>query len=228
MVFLCRRLRRGCLDARRTRKTRDDTGTFAISRRPHHESSIGLRATRIDRTRLQQQEKTMLNDRYGNLMSTSSKPAVAKFDRACEMIRLYHGDPIAALDDVLNDDPDCAMAWAARAGILVQQADKAYLQEAERSIRAGAAANGNERERAHLSAARHWLEGRIHDATIAYARIAQENPRDLIALQTAHIGCFYLGRQSELRDWPLQALRAFGRGDDGHHAVLGMFRSEHG
>jgi tetratricopeptide (TPR) repeat protein len=164
----------------------------------------------------------MLKDRYGNLMSTASQAAVAKFDEACELIRLYRGDPIAALDAVLEEDPDCAMAWAARAGILVQQADKAYAEEAERSIRAGAAANGNERERAHLEAARHWLEGRIHDATTSFARIAQEHPRDLIALQAAHLGCFYLGRQSELRDWPVQALRAFTKGDDGYHVLLGM------
>ena len=164
----------------------------------------------------------MLKDCYGNLMSTSSPGAVAKFDQACELIRLYRGDPIAALDAVLEDDPDCAMAWAARAGILVQQTDKAYCEDAERSIRAGAAANGNDRERAHLAAARDWLEGRIHEATAGFARIAQEFPRDLIALQAAHLGCFYLGRQSDLRDWPLQALRAFTRGDDGYHAVLGM------
>jgi tetratricopeptide (TPR) repeat protein len=164
----------------------------------------------------------MLKDRYGNLMSTSSSTAVAKFDHACELIRLYRGDPIAALDAVLEEDPDCAMAWAARAGILVQQTDKAYSEEAERSIRAGAAANGNERERAHLDAARHWLDGRIHDATIAFARIAQDHPRDLIALQAAHLGCFYLGRQNELRDWPVQALRAFDKADDGYHVLLGM------
>jgi hypothetical protein len=164
----------------------------------------------------------MLKDRYGNLMSTASKEAVAKFDHACELIRLYRGDPIAALDDALKDDPDCAMAWAARAGVLVQQEDKAYLAEAERSIRAGAACNGNDRERAHLDAARLWLDGRIHDATVGFARIVQQHPRDLIALQAAHIGCFYTGRQAELRDWPLQSLRAFGRSDDGRHAVLGM------
>ena len=164
----------------------------------------------------------MLKDRYGNLMSTASKEAVAKFDQACEMMRLYRGDPIAALDSVLEDDPDCAMAWAARASILVQQADKAYCDEAERSIRAGVAANGNERERAHLQATRHWLDGRIHEATTGFARIAQDYPRDLIALQSAHLGCFYMGRQSELRDWPVQALRAFRRNDDGYHAALGM------
>lgn len=164
----------------------------------------------------------MLKDRYGNAMSTSSQTAVAKFDQACELIRLYRGDPIAALDAVIDEDPDCAMAWAARAGILVQQTDKAYAEEAKRSIRAGAAATGNDRERAHLEAAHQWLEGRMHDATVAFARIAQEHPRDLIALQAAHLGCFYLGRQADLRDWPVQALRAFNRGDDGYHAVLGM------
>lgn len=164
----------------------------------------------------------MLKDRYGNLMSTGSREAVAKFDQACEMMRLYRGDPIAALDQVLEHDPDCAMAWAARASILVQQADKAYCEEAERSIRAGVAANGNERERAHLRAARDWLDGRIHEATTGFARIAQDYPRDVIAVQSAHLGCFYMGRQSELRDWPVQALRAFRRGDDGYHAVLGM------
>lgn len=164
----------------------------------------------------------MLKDRYGNLMSTSSQSAVEKFNHACELMRLYRGDPIAALDSVLEDDPDCAMAWTARAGVLVQQEDKVYAQEAGRSIRAGAAAKGNERERAHLAAAQLWLDGRIHDATVAFARIAQDHPRDLVAIQAAHLGCFYTGRQSELRDWPLQALRASRKDDDGYHAVLGM------
>jgi tetratricopeptide (TPR) repeat protein len=57
---------------------------------------------------------------------------------------------------------------------------------------------------------------------LRFARIAQEHPRDLLALQAAHVGCFFTGRASELRDWPLQAMRAFQRGDDGYHALLGM------
>ena len=50
-----------------------------------------------------------------------------KFDQACELIRLYRGDPIAALDAVLDEDPDLRDAPGPRApGILVQQTDKAY------------------------------------------------------------------------------------------------------
>jgi tetratricopeptide (TPR) repeat protein len=164
----------------------------------------------------------MLQDQYGNPVSTASKAALAKFDEACEQIRLYRGDPIGTLDAALEDDPDFAMAWAARAGVLVQQTDAAFAEEIEKSLRAGGAAFGTERERQHLAAARDWAEGRIEAGVAGFARIAREHPRDLIALQAAHVGCFFLGRQSDLRDWPVQGLRAFGRGDEGYHAVLGM------
>ena len=61
---------------------------------------------------------------------------------------------------------------------------------------------------AHLAAAQTWRDGRMDDSIARYARIVQDHPTDLFALQTAHVGCFFIGRQSELRDWPLQAMRA--------------------
>jgi tetratricopeptide (TPR) repeat protein len=73
-----------------------------------------------------------------------------------------------------------------------------------------------------LRAAEDWAEGRYHQGTARFARIAQENPRDLLAVQYAHVGCFFLGLQHELRDWPLQAMRAFKRGEDGYGPLLGM------
>jgi tetratricopeptide (TPR) repeat protein len=164
----------------------------------------------------------MLKDRYGNPCSTSSPAAMAKYDEALDLIRLYRGDPVAALDAALAEDAEFGAAWAARAGLLVQQTDKAYAEEAAKSLRAGAAANLNDRERMHLQAAQDWAEGRYNDGTARLARIAQDNPRDLLALQYAHVGCFFLGLQSELRDWPLQTLRAFKRGEDGYSYLQGM------
>lgn len=164
----------------------------------------------------------MLEDRYGNAGSTNSAPAMAKYNEALELIRLYRGDPVASLDAALAEDPDFGGAWAARAGLLVQQTDAAYAEEAAKSIRAGAAANLNDRERKHLQAARDWVDGRYAEGTARLARIAQDSPRDLLALQYAHVGCFFLGMQSELRDWPLQALRAFKPGEDGRSFILGM------
>ncbi len=163
-----------------------------------------------------------MQDRYGNSASTKSEAALAHYNDALDLIRLYRGDPIAALDAAIAEDPDFGGAWAARAGLLVQQTDKAYAEETTKSLRAGAAANLNDADRAHLAAAKDWAEGRYMDGTVRYARIAQENPHDVLALQYAHVGCFFLGLQSELRDWPLQALRAFKPGDDGHSYILGM------
>lgn len=164
----------------------------------------------------------MLKDRYGNLVSTSSQAALDHYNEALDLIRLYRGDPIAALDAALSEDPDFGGAWAARAGLLVQQTDKAYADEVAKSLRAGAASHLNERETKHLRAAQDWAEGRFAEGTTRLARIAQENPRDVLALQYAHVGCFFLGLQSELRDWPLQALRAFRKGEDGYSYIQGM------
>lgn len=164
----------------------------------------------------------MLKDRYGNSVSTASQAALAKYDEALELIRLYRGDPVAALDAALGEDPDFGAAWAARAGLLAQQTDKAYAEELARSLRAGAAAKLNDRERAHLAAAGAWSEGRYYESAARLSRIAQESPRDLLAVQFAHTSCFYLGIQHELRDWPLQALRAFRPDDDGYGTLLGM------
>jgi len=164
----------------------------------------------------------MLTDRYGLSLSTTSQTLRDKLDGVLGLVRLYKGDPIAALDTILMEDPGCAMAWAIRASLLVQQMDGRYGDEIARTLRESAKAPANERERAHLAAAKLWSDGRFHEAAVAYARIAQDYPRDLIALQTAHVACFYLGRATELRDWPVAALKDFNAGDDGRHAVLGM------
>jgi len=164
----------------------------------------------------------MLKDRYGNAASTKSQAAIAKYNEALDLIRVYRGDPVAALDAALAEDADFGGAWALRAGLLVTATDKAYAEETDKSLRAGEAANLNDRERAHLEAARDWAEGRYHQGTMRYARIAQESPRDVAAVQYAHVGCFFLGLQTDLRDIPLQALRAFKSGEDGHSFILGM------
>ena len=125
----------------------------------------------------------MKQDRYGNPCSTNSSEAIDRYNEALELIRLYRGDPVAALDAALVADPQFGGAWAARAGLLVQQTDAAYAGEIASSLQAGAAARLNEREGRHLEAARDWAEGRFHQGTARLARIAQDHPHDVLALQ---------------------------------------------
>src|SRR5262245_22635727 len=107
----------------------------------------------------------MLKDRYGNAGSTQSRKAMDKYNEALDLIRLYRGDPIGALDAALAEDPDFGGAWAVRAGLLATQTDKAYAEEIDKSLRAGAEANLNDRERVLLQAAKDWGEGRFDDGT---------------------------------------------------------------
>lgn len=164
----------------------------------------------------------MLNDRYGNPVSTSSHAAVAHYDEALDLIRLYRGDPVGALDAALAEDPEFGSAWAARAGLLVQQTDKALADEVDKSLRAGAVSRLSNRDQIHLAAARDWSDGYYLDGTRRLASLAREMPRDLLAVQFAHTGCFFLGMQTELRDGPVQSLRAFRRGEDGYGVLMGM------
>ncbi len=163
-----------------------------------------------------------MKDHFGNDVSSASRKAVDLLDRARRQCLLFQGDPVATIDAALAEDEGCALAWGLRAGLLATQMDAAYLDEAQRSLRAGEAADANDWERAHLAAARLWIEGRFAEAASAYGRIVQDKPRDISALQFAHFGDFYLGQQSDLRDRPIAALRAWDKSEPDRGFILGM------
>jgi tetratricopeptide (TPR) repeat protein len=163
----------------------------------------------------------MLNDIYDNPLSTNSTGAQEKFNAALRQIRTYHGDPIATLDAALEHDPEFGLAWITRAIVLAQVTDAMFGDEVRRSIRAATACELDDRERKHFAGALAWAEGRFQDGTSTFARIALEAPRDVLAVQNAHVGSFFTGSQFDLRDIPLAALRAHDDGE-GRHALLGM------
>ncbi len=167
-------------------------------------------------------EDIMLHDIYGCALSTQSRDAQEKFNAAAREIRTFHGDPIATLDAALAHDPKFGLAWTTRAVVLAQLTDRLFMPEVARSISEAAACELDARERAHFAGAVAWGEGRFTEGTMAFARVAQETPRDLIAVQNAHGGCFFIGAQFDLRDIPLAALRASRADQEGHHALLGM------
>ena len=164
----------------------------------------------------------MTKDSYGNPISASSPQAAGIFNEALRQIRTYHGDPIATLDRALEHDPQFGLAWITRAVVLAQLTDRMYADEIHRSLSAASKSKMNDRERSHFAGAVAWAEGRFHEGTTIFGRVAQENPRDVLALQNGHVGCFFTGRQFDLRDWPLQVIRAHRHGDEAWHAVLGM------
>jgi tetratricopeptide (TPR) repeat protein len=165
-----------------------------------------------------------LLDQFGNLVSTRNRTALDLYDQAVGQLSLYRTDPIATIDQALAADPAFVMGHGFKAGLLATSTEHgneagiaAALDAAERHI--GIA---TDRERMHIAAARAWLCRDFAGATKLYGDICAEYPRDLFALQVAHLLDFFLGHASMLRDRPAQVLHAWAERDPQRGLLLGM------
>jgi tetratricopeptide (TPR) repeat protein len=130
-----------------------------------------------------------------------------------------------AAEEALAHDPDCVMAHCLKAGLFVTSSERAArgpladtLQVLDRNW-----ALANARERGHIEAARCWLSGDFAGAVRKYGEILHAYPRDLLALQFAHIGDFLLGSSQMLRDRVAQVLPHWDESVPGFGYVLGMY-----
>jgi tetratricopeptide (TPR) repeat protein len=154
-------------------------------------------------------------DGRGLPVSTENAESVQGYERALAMLQCYTGDPLAAIDETLAQDPDFLSGHSLRAALLVTSTERRALPELRQTLARAEAliarGVGNERERAHVGAVRAWHDGDFALASDRYNRIALEHPRDMLALQISHVSNFFLGRSNWLRDQIAAALP--------HHAL---------
>jgi len=164
-------------------------------------------------------------DRRGNPVSYNSQQAIDRLDRAFDLLHAYQADPVAAVDAVIAEHPDFAMAHAFRAGMFATATDKTFEPELIKSVTAAEAlvSHANDRERSHIAACRAWLDGDWERAVELWGRVAIEYPRDLVALQFAHVGDFFLGYSHMLRDRVARALPHWNRKVAGFGFIQGMY-----
>lgn len=165
----------------------------------------------------------MTTDIRGNPLSCSAE-AARRLDGAIAKFHIYQSDPVAEIDALLADQPDCVMAHALRAGILATTTDKTFDAELRGSLgRAEALApRGNAREQAYIAAARRWADGDFVAATETWGGIAINHPTDLLAVQFAQLGDFFMGQSQMLRDRVARVLPHWHRDVPGHSYLLGM------
>ncbi len=165
------------------------------------------------------------SDRRGNPVSYGSQQAIDRLDHAFELLHAYQADPLAEVDAIIGQHPEFAMAHAFRAGVLATATDKAFEPELMKSVTAAEAlaSNANDRERTYIGAARAWLDGDWERATELWGRAAIAYPRDLLALQFAHLGDFFLGYSHMLRDRVARALLHWDRSVPGYGFIEGMY-----
>jgi tetratricopeptide (TPR) repeat protein len=165
------------------------------------------------------------SDRRGNPISYGRSQAIDALDHAIELLHAYQADPLAEVDRIIVDHPDFAMAHAFRAGMLATATDKAFEPELIKSVKAAEALapTANDRERMHISAGRAWLEGDWQRAIELWGRASIAYPRDLLALQYAHVGDFFLGHSHMLRDRVARVLPHWNRNVPGYGFIQGMY-----
>jgi tetratricopeptide (TPR) repeat protein len=166
-----------------------------------------------------------LEDSRDLKLSTSSRPSLEAYEQAVELLVGYYLDPLARIDQALAEDPDFVSGHCLRAALGVLSWERAGFGLVKESLDAGArlASKANDRERRHFEAASAWLEGDFQRSVELYGKIVLDYPRDLLALQVAHVGDFALGQQRLLRDRIAHVLPHWSEQTPGFGFVLGMF-----
>src|ERR1700754_3474481 len=166
-----------------------------------------------------------LIDSRGVPVSGSNRSSLQHYERALDLSLGSFLYPLATIQGALDADPGFASGHCLRAGLMVMASDRSVLPLLAESIEAVEALGrgANDRERAHVAAARTWLEGDMAGAVQRYGDILLKYPHDLLALQVAHVGDFFLGASSMLRDRIAQVLPCWDAPQLGYGYVLGMF-----
>lgn len=165
-----------------------------------------------------------LIDCRGVPVSTQNRVLLQQYERAAELLAGYFLDPFAVIQAAIDEAPTFAAGHCLRAALVVTATDRNFVPVLAESVQAVEALGkrANARERAHIAAARKWLEGDFAGSIRAYGDILLDYPRDLLALQVAHVGDFFLGASTLLRDRIAQVLPQWDASTPGFGYVLGM------
>ncbi len=166
-----------------------------------------------------------MTDSRGVPISTDSADLVAALEAAHENSLSFRGDPVAEIDAVLKEHPDFVMGHCFKAGLLTQAMETRIYDEMCASLAAAEALadKANDRERGHMAAVRAWVEGDFHEAVQRWEAVLVEYPRDLLALQLAHLSDLLLGDIVDLRDVVARVFPAWDEGVPGYGYVLGFY-----
>jgi hypothetical protein len=165
-----------------------------------------------------------VKDRRGNPVSTPSGAALDHAETALWRMMSFFDAPLNDIDAAIAQDPAWMLPHVMRAAFLLTLTEQSLMAEVHSALdRAQAlAANATDRERAHLAATRRCAAGDWRGACEAWARILDEHPRDLHALQWVHLFDFYRGDASQLEQRPHAALRHLDADDPLRPYVQGL------
>jgi hypothetical protein len=161
-------------------------------------------------------------DATGHRVSGADARGLALFEQASRELLCLVDDPVASVDAAIAASPDMTMAHVLKAWLHLLGTEPAAVAVAVGCLDAADALDADERERAHIAAARALSHGRWHEAGLRLEDLSARFPRDTLALQAGHQIDFFRGDSRMLRDRIARALPAWDKGVPGWHGVLGM------
>jgi tetratricopeptide (TPR) repeat protein len=166
----------------------------------------------------------MHHDARGLAVTLSTPAALDAYERALHAFQTYRGDPLKPLDEAIALDEGFAAAYATKALLFTTLFERRFMRAALATLEQGRSAleRGNVRERALAAAARTIAEGGWHEGVRLLDHVLAEDPRDIVALQVAHLMDFYRGDALNLRNRVSRVLHAWDRARPGYAYVLGM------
>lgn len=162
------------------------------------------------------------NDARGMAISGSDTIAAAHYETAIWRFQCSAGDPLAAVDLAIGERPEFTMAHVLRAYLHLCGTEKGGVAPARQSLAKAATLEATSREKAHIGAATALADGSWDIARARLQRILDEFPRDVLALQVAHLFDFYCGDARALRDRPARVLPEWRHDIPGYASVLAM------
>jgi len=166
----------------------------------------------------------MLRDARDNTVTNATPAALEAYERALRAFQTYRGDPLAPLDEAIALAPGFAGAHAAKALLMATVFERRFMHAASAALEAGrdAFAYATPREQGLVAAARQLIAGDWHGGTRTLDEVLVEHPREILALQVAHVMDFFRGDALNLRNRVSRVLPAWGPAVPGFAYVLGM------
>jgi tetratricopeptide (TPR) repeat protein len=162
----------------------------------------------------------MGQDLQGHRLSGAPEAVVADYDQAVRAFNLVHGDAIGLFDAARAAAPDFAMAHLGKAWVLAVANDPILLDQAKALVETARCLALNERERAHLAALSHLVQGSRAAAVAVMDRHLMRYPFDLLAHQGAALVDGFLGRFPWVRDRSARALPLWSKDRPGYGTML--------
>ena len=165
----------------------------------------------------------MIHDAQGQPLVDGTAAAARHYDGAVRAYALSYGDTLGALDAALRAAPNLTMAVLFKAWVMVLSNDVPMAAAARPVIASAREMGQGERERAHLAALTHAVEGHRHSAAAVLDRYLLAAPHDLLAHAAAMFLDAFQGRFHRVRDRSARSLPLWSKDQPGYGLLLAYY-----